>query len=88
MSGSAESLQAAANEGAETPLELGTAFTFGAKAEMATEVLLLPFSECAVEEEVDDASYIIANHQSVSSLLGDDIHRPATLARGLEFLRK
>ena len=68
MSGSTESLQAAANEGAETPLELGTAFTFVAKVEMAAEVLLLPLSECAVEEEVDDAFYITTKHQSVSSL--------------------
>jgi hypothetical protein len=86
MCGSAEALQAATDESAEALLKLGTALTVGAKAEMAVEVLLFSFSKRAVEEEIDDASYIIAKHQSVSSLFSDDIHGPATSGPWIEFL--
>jgi hypothetical protein len=63
MIGSGDAGEAVADESAEAALHVGAALTFGAKGEMTGEILLLFFSELAVEKEVDDALYIITEHQ-------------------------
>ncbi|HWS72811.1 MAG TPA: hypothetical protein VN605_11885 [Thermoanaerobaculia bacterium] len=63
MIGSGEAGQTAANESAEAALHIGAALAVGTEGEMTGEILLLFFPELAVEKEVDDAFYIITEHQ-------------------------
>jgi hypothetical protein len=63
MIGSGDAGQPAADESAEAALDVRAALAFGTEGEMTGEILLLFFSKLAVEKEVDDAFYIITEHQ-------------------------